>query len=218
MSTSDRIALVGVAAAPFLGLLSLFFSFRANRISAAAEQLAKAAYFAERRVALTSTIGKDDRGLEHLLLAPATSDQTVNNVTLFFPRKLQIVPIALAAGNMRLTLARISPQLHTYWDSRTPPNENYGQVRQNAPVPIAVMVHGHSKGDAVVTLGLYDLYCHYVRVEEKSGHLEVLSLALNNWSLPNADPQDEADRVLAAYEAFAGTSNSPLQPTGSAGA
>ncbi|MGH8629095.1 MAG: hypothetical protein ACREYC_28835, partial [Gammaproteobacteria bacterium] len=122
-----------------------FMSLRANRISIAAEQLAKAAYFAERRIAVTSIAGKDERGLEYLLLAPAGSDQTVNNVTLFFPRKIRSAPIVLAAGDLRLFHVSISVQLRTYWDSRTPAKAGHAVVRPNVPILVAVVVHGYTK-------------------------------------------------------------------------
>jgi len=216
MNSSDKIALLGVVVATVLGLISLFISLRANRVSAGAEELAKAAYFAERRIALTSSAGKDEHGIEYLLLTPTGSDQAINNVTLFFPRKLRIPPIALAAGDLRLVHSRISVELRAYWDSRTPAKMGYGMVRPNVPLPVVAMVHGHSKGDAVVTLGIYDLYCRYIRLDDGSAHLQILSLTLNNWSLPDTDPQSEADRALAAQEAFTSISN-PFQPTDSIG-
>jgi len=217
MSRSDQIALLGLAVATLLSLVSLFISLHANRISAGAEELAKAAYFAERRIALTSAVGKDEHGAEYLLLSPSGSDQAINNVTLFFPQKLRIPPIALAAGDLRLFHVGISEQIRAYWDSRTPTKEGFALVRPNVPMPVAVVIHGYTKGDAVITCGIYDLYCRYARLDGTSAHLQILSLTLNNWSLPNADPQDEADRALAAQEAVTSSSNPPIQPTGSAG-
>lgn len=188
MSSSDQIALLSAAIATVLGLVSLFVSLHANRISAGAEELAKAAYFAERRIALISSTEKDEHGSEYLMFAPAGSDQTINSVTLFFPLKLGISPITLAAGDLRLYHSRISLDLRVYWDSRTPAKEGYGLVRLNVPIPVAAVVHGYSKGDAVVTLGIYDLYCRYVRIEDKPTHLQILSLTLNNWALPPRRP------------------------------
>jgi hypothetical protein len=190
MSGADQIALVGIAASTLMSVASLWVSLRANRISTRAQNVAEAAYFAERRIAIRSSIETDEHGSQYLLLAPAGSDQAINNVTLIFPRTIGIPSIALAAGDIRLYCTRISTQIARYWDARTPAKAGHAMVREHAPIPVAVVAHGHTKGEAVVT-------------PSKDGHLEILSLVLNNWSLPDADPQAEADTVLRAHEAIA---------------
>jgi hypothetical protein len=207
MSTTDQIALWGSVAATVLGIASIIIALRANSLSAAAANLARTAYLSERRVGITSAVERDANGVTSLVLSPAASDQTVNSVTLYFPSKFGVAPIPLSDGNLRLSALAMSGALTSYLDSRTPPRAGIGQVRRNAPIPVAALVHGQSKGDATVTLGIYDLYCQYVRVEDRPGHLEVLSLTLNNWSASGADPQAEANRVLAAYEAFSSASD-----------
>ena len=213
MTTADKITLVGVVTATLLGVLSLLFALRANRISVAAEELARRAYLAERRIALRSEVAKDPGGGEYLAITPAGADQAINSVTLCFPTKVRVPPIALVAGDLRLPLAAVTEQLREYWDSRTPPEPGYALVRPNVPIPVAAVVHGYTKGDAVVTKGVYDLYVRYIRYDGKPSDLSVLSLTLNNWSFADADPQAEADWVLGRQESLAAPSNVPLKPS-----
>jgi hypothetical protein len=200
MSTSDLIALCAAAGSTTVGLLAIWVSLRANRTSAAAKQIAERAYAAEHRLALTSTAGKDERGAEYLLLSPAGSDQTINSVTLFFPGKTGISPVVLASGAMRLFHTQVAPWLKRYWDSRTPTISGKALVRLHAPTPVVALLHGFSRGEVTISVGYYDLYCQYSRLDDGSSSLTILSLALNNYGSSGDDLQQVADRILAAHE------------------
>lgn len=200
LSASDLIALSAAMASTLVGLLAIWVSLRANRTSAAARALAERAYAAEHRLALVSSAGKDERGAEYLLLSPAGSDQTINSVTLFFPRKTEISPVVLAAGNLRLFHAQTQPWLTRYWDSRTPPIPGKALVRLSVPTPVVALLHGNSKGEVTTTVGYYDLYCQYSRLGDGSSSLTITSLALNNYGLPGDNLQEVADRILVAHE------------------
>jgi hypothetical protein len=200
MGPSDQIQLVGVIAATILGIIALLVSLQANRTSAAAEQLAREAYFSERRIAVVSTLIKSEDGSEYLSLNPAGSDQTINNVTLFFPRKIREKPYAVAAGELRLSAVVLEYALRDYWDTLTPSKADHAVVRERASIPVGVSVHGYTKGDSVVTQGIYDLYCRYIRYYDKPSHVKLLGLSLNNWTASDGDLQGEVDHLLVEYE------------------
>jgi type II secretory pathway pseudopilin PulG len=202
MTPSDQIQLASVVVAIVLGVASLAISLRANRLSASAERLAREAYSAERRIALTSARSASEGGVEYLALAPAGSEQTVNNVTLVFPSRVRQRPLTVAAGDLRLNVSALEHDLRTYWDGRTPAKQGHAVVRERAPVPVGVLVHGMSKGDAVVSHGIYDLYCQYIRYPDKPSHVKVIGLSLNNWLAPGSDVQTEVDQILSQHESL----------------
>lgn len=213
MSVSEQIAVFAAGASAIIGLLALWVSLRSSRTSASALRLAERTYFTGRRLAVRSSAEED-----YLLLSPDGADETINSITLFFPRKTGISPIALASGGLKLFHARISSALRTYWDSRTSLVPGHAAVRTNATMPVVALIHGHTKGEASVTVGYYDLYSRYIRMDDESSSLTIMSLALNNYGLPGDDPQETADRILGELESvFPPASDSPIQPSGSAG-
>jgi len=197
LTTSELIALLAAGASTVIGLLALMVSLRANRTSASALQLAERAYLAESRLSVTSSAEKDC-----LVLAPERADQTINTITLFFPRKIGIAPIALATGDLRLSFDRISSALQRYWDSRTPVIPGRAALREHVPIPVVALVHGHTKGDAAITVGYYDLYSQYIRNQNGSSLITIKSLTLNNFGVPGDNPQAAADRILGEIESF----------------
>jgi len=198
LTTAEKISLISATAAAtgtvialFAALFATFRARRANLISSEALELAKRAL---------SISVKSQRSDDCLVLSPVGSDQEINNLVIYFPRKLKLEPVALTAGNFKLLDVRISPALREYWDSRTPESPGTASVRSNVPVPAVISVHGHAKGVATVTLGIYDLYVQYVRSEGHSW-LQVQALTLNNYALHDDDPQKLADSLLEQLEA-----------------
>lgn len=194
LTTPEKIALISAVAGSVSALIALFAalrSSRANRISLEALELAKRAF---------SITVKSERGEDCLVLSAVGSEQQINNLVIYFPGKLGLDSIALISGNLKLFDQRIAPALRGYWDSHTPTSKENSYARPNVPVPVVIEVHGHSKGVATVTKGIYDLYAEYIRIKGKSS-LKVQALALNNYAHPNDDPQQLADQILAQIEA-----------------
>lgn len=204
MSDSGHIAILAAAASAIVGLLALWVSLRSSRTSASALRLAERTYFSGHRLAVRSSAEED-----YLLLSPEGVDQTINSIALYFPRKTEISPIALASGSLKLFHTRISSALQNYWDSRTSVVPGSAAVRANAAMPVVALIHGHTKGEASVTVGYYDLYCQYVRIDDGSSSLTIRSLALNNYGLPDDDPQETADRILREIEALFPPASNP---------
>lgn len=192
MNTSDQIALGAI----IVGSVALIISLRANRISSRALELATQTYFAERRIAL-----KSEHTSDRLVLSPVVAEQTVNNLTMYFPKKLGIAPIALASSDLQLFDTRVAPQLRDYWDSKTPESPGHAVVRENASIPVVVVVHGHTKGVASVTTAFYDLYAQYMRRDKQSSVIAIKGMALNNYAAGGDEPQELADRVISELEA-----------------
>lgn len=196
MTLSDTISIVTAATGLVFGVIALILAFRANKISKEAHQLAKDAYIGERRIFL-----KSERRPEGLLLTASGDDQTINNITLFFPKKLGISPVVLAGANLILYDLRIQANVKHYWDSHTPlPNTGFAVVRQHSPLPVVALVHGHTKGVATLTTGFYDLYSQYVRYDNSKSELTIQALAFNNYNVSGKDPQSIADRILEEFE------------------
>ncbi|SRR6266536_334959 len=196
MTSSDKIAIGVAVASTILGLIALAVSMRANRISRDAHQLARDAYFGERRIFL-----KSERGPHELLLSTSSEDQTINTVTIYFPAKLGIEPISLAASNLSLHETRVQHQLKRYWDSITPTaKRGFATVRLTAATPVVGVVHGHTKGVASITTGFYDLYSLYIRDDKGSSSVTIESLAFNNYDVSGRDPQTIANELLEKVE------------------
>ncbi len=102
---------------------------------------------------------------------------------------------------------RVELELKKYWDTRTPVIQQKASVRKSVPIPVVAIVHGHTQGDAAITVGYYDLYSDYVRYDNGTSSITINSLALNNYGLPEDDAQEVADKFLDAQEAFNKSSN-----------
>lgn len=174
-----------------VSILALVNSLRSNRISKSALDMVKQTFFGERSIAL-----KSERGQDHLLLSAAAEGQAINNITIYFPVQLGIMPIVLTPPNFKLPDEKIVAALRAYWDSKTAP----GFKRDNVPLPVVATVHGHTKGVATVTTGIYDLFATYVRTENNFSSVDINALTLNNYALATDDPQKLADKSLANVE------------------
>jgi len=194
LSIPEKISLISATAGVAGTVIALFAAFRSRR----ANQIASEALELSKRS--LSIAVKSQRAEDGLVLSPAGSDQEINNLTIYFPQKIGLQPISLVSGNLKLLDVRIVPSLRAYWDSKTPESPGMASVRQNVPMPIVIDIHGHTKGAATVTKGIYDLYSGYIRSEGNSA-LTVQALALNNYALVNDDPQMLADQLLAQIEA-----------------
>lgn len=200
LNIAEKIAVISVAAGVTGTVIAFFSSLRARRatqISLEALELSKEALELSKR-ALSIAV-KSVRGDDCLVLSAVGSEQEINNLTIYFPRKLSLEPVPLVSGNLKLFDLRITSALRSYWDSHTPESKGNIILRRNIPVPVVIDVHGHTRGTATVTKGIYDLYMQYVRSEGRSS-LQVQALALNNYAFHDDDPQNLADRLLEHVE------------------
>jgi hypothetical protein len=192
-NTAEKISLISATTGAIGAVISMFAALRsrrANRIASEALDLSKRSF---------SISVKSERGDDCLVLSAVGSEQEINNLVIYFPHKLDLEPIALVSGNLKLLDVRIVPALRAYWDFKTPESPGKASVRLNAPVPVVVEVHGHTKGVSTLTKGIYDLYGAYVKSEGNSA-LKVQALALNNYAIISDDSQMLADRLLAQME------------------
>jgi hypothetical protein len=200
LNIAEKIAVFSVAAGATSTVIAFFSSLRARRatqISLEALELSKEALELSKR-ALSIAV-KSVRGDDCLILSPVGSEQEINNLTIYFPRKLGLEPIPLVSGNLKLLDVRITSALRSYWDSHTPESPGNAILRSNIPVPVVIDVHGHTRGAATVTKGIYDLYMQYVRSGGRPS-LQVQALTLNNYAFHDDDPQNLADQLLEHVE------------------
>lgn len=192
---SEKIALASAIIGGISALIAFYAasrSRRANKIAAEALELGKRAF---------SIAVKSQRENDGLLLSSVGAEQEINNLTIYFPRKFNLEPIILISGNLKLLDIQIVRALRDYWDSRTPESPGQASVRPNVPIPVVIEIHGHTKGVATITKGIYDLYSQYVLLEGISS-LTVLALVLNNYALKNDDPQALANQLVSNMESF----------------
>jgi hypothetical protein len=173
---------------------SLVISFRVQRqqlrLQKAQEELAKL-QIAERRVQVVAVVG--DRLVK---LRPFGTDQGVNNLTIYFPQALAIAPIAVAAPDLDVAIDRIAPRVKNFWDACTPPREGHALVRPTASIPVALEIHGYTKGVTVMTRAFYDLIGQYLMRPDGVSEFSLRTLVLNNYLLPTQNT------VIALEEAF----------------
>jgi hypothetical protein len=82
----------------------------------------------------------------------------------------------------------------------TPAIPGHAVVREHVPLPVVGVLHGHTKSDAAISIGYYDLYCQYIRRDTDQSSITIQGITLNNYGLPSDDPQETADRILAEAE------------------
>lgn len=157
--------------------------------------LQKNAYFADRRIALAGVVSDSQ-----LVLRPSSSEQQVNKAEIYFPTALGVEPIVVVSPELGVYLSRFQQRLRLYWDSHTPVVRGSATVRPNVPVPVFVRVFGHTKGTAVQSAGVYDLYAEYCRPDQGESSLRVQGLSLNNHWTPVDDPQVVVDQLLEEQE------------------
>jgi hypothetical protein len=184
-----------------ISILALVNSLRSNRISSSALEMAKQAFFGERRIAL-----KSERVSDHLLLSATVDGQTLHSITMYFPTKLGIAPFALGPPDFKLWDNKIATPVRTYWDSMTTP----GSERANVPMPVVAVVQGYTKGVATLTIGIYDLFTRYVRPDKNSSSLSINALTIHNYAMPTDKPQKLVDSLLATIEKSVLTNSSPV--------
>jgi hypothetical protein len=187
-------------------LLAVIVAFRVQRqllrLQRAQEELAWL-QIAERNVQVATTL--DD---ESIILRPFAPDQGINSVAVYFPERLGISPIAIVGPDLRIHFTRITISLTNFWDSCTPVVPDHAIVRLTAAVPVALEIHGHSKGVTVFTRAFYDLYSKYVRPPESESTIVITGLSLNNYLLAG---EDTSEALEAAFQRLLPVLTKPSQ-------
>ena len=186
-------------------LIAIGVSLYANHVSSKAHQLAVDGFNAERRIALR-TVNHDDR----IEFKPLEESQQVHDITIFFPSKLDIGPIAATPPELHVYHTRINPQIKRHVEKQLPAKEGYAQVALNYPIPALILLHGYSKGYASMSAGLYDFVYEVNRLED-GARIRLKSAVLNNFQYQADNPQALIDSLFE--QLLAQTSNTALQGT-----
>jgi hypothetical protein len=201
----EKIQLALSIFAAIASLIAIGVSIYANHISGKAQQLALDGFNAERRIALR-TLTHEDR----IEFKPLEESQQVHDITIFFPSRLDIGPIAATPPELFVYYTRINPQVQRYIEKQIPAKKDYAQVVLNYPVPALILLHGYSKGYASMSAGLYDFIFEVNRLED-GANIRLKSAVLNNFQYQVDDPQALIDSLFE--QLVAQTSNPALQGT-----
>jgi len=186
---------IGIASIGLItSIIAIIVSFNSNRISNEAYKLSQNEYFSDRRILLKS-IKKNG----YLELIPISSEQSINNLTIFFPSKFGFQPKVLTPPNLKIYNTLIDTTLKNYIDEITPDTEDYASLRPNFPFPILIATQGYTKGTASMTFGIYDIYVSYIKVENASS-VEIQSIALKNYMNINTNPQKSIDKIFNEFQ------------------
>jgi hypothetical protein len=182
----------------FGSLLAIVVAFRVQRqmlrLQRAQEELALL-QIAERVVAFRAEATD-----EAFVLRPFLADQDINNVTFRFPLALNIPPVVLAGGELKLHFSRIYEPIQSFWELCTPAIADTAAVRLTATLPLVAEIHGHTKGVAVLTRAFYDLYSTFIRQPDGSSILNFKGMSLNNYIPPSVSTEAALEE---AYQAVA---------------
>lgn len=193
MTRQEKINIIISSLGAITAVLAIVISLNANHISEKAYNLSQNEYISDRRILLKSI----KRG-DYLELIPISNEQSINNLTIYFPSKFGFMPKVLTPPNFKIYNGLIDNTLKTYIDEITPNTKDHASLRPNFPLPILIVTHGYTKGTASVTVGIYDIYVSYIKTEDTSS-AEIQSISLNNYMNVNINPQESIDRVFNEF-------------------
>jgi len=182
-------------------IIALGLSLWSNHVSAKAYDLSQQSYYDDRRIFLKTEVTAGANPIKGLHFLPLESNAQIAWVEIFFPSKLGIDSIGLAAPDFDLSEALLDENVRIYLDRMTPASPGHAGVRPHFPIPALILVKGYTKGKAVATAGIYDFNFEYVRPADGGSTIRIRAAALNNYVESVDAPQKMIDDLFVKIEA-----------------